>query len=201
MKAVNNIIIGIASTVHHCDSYFYRDQDPNNYAYYNDGRKTSAQVNYTAYPSQDNKVMYSEGDTITVHLDLEAGTIGFSKNGLYLGMAFENVNKLQTYRLAICLHKGSGKLEMVSYDGDNYTEENKENNIVDNTEQAQMVKAWLKDKVKLPQYTDIFLQNGFDDMMVIKELTIDDLKEMDTKNKIKLGHKKKILIFVRELNH
>ena len=194
------MVIGIASTTNHANDYFYHQKDPYNYGYYSDGRRMSKQVSYEAWPSQDNKVMYSEGDTITIDLDMDHGTLGFSKNGVFLGTAFDNVAQQQTYRLAVMQKKAVGKVEMVSYEWTNNNNNEEIKTDIEDTEESQVVKTWLRDTVRLPQYVDIFLENGFDDMMVIKELTIDDLKEMDPNNKIKIGHRKRILIFVRRLN-
>ena len=200
-KAAKLIVIGIASTTDHANTHFYHDKDPFNYAYYNDGRRVSQQVNYEKWPAEDNRVSYSEGDIVAVHLDMDEGTLGFSKNGLFLGNAFTQIARLQTYRLAVMLYKAEATIKMVSYEHREQTNEDDEDEnaeIVD--EQSQIVKQWLTGTVRLPQYVNIFLKNGFDDMMVIKELTLSDVKEMDSKNKIKLGHRKRIMMHVKRLN-
>ena len=200
-KAAKHMVIGIASTTNHANDHFYRDRDPFNYAYYNDGRRVSQQVNYEKWPAEDNCVLYSEGDIVTVHLNMDGGTLGFSKNGLFLGNAFTEIARLQTYRLAVMLYKAEATIRMLSYEYEEKTNDDDEDeNAEIEDEQAQIVKQWLTGTVRLPQYLNIFLKNGFDDMMVIKELTLSDLREMDSKNRIKLGHRKRILMHVKRLN-
>ena len=50
--------------------------------------------------------MYQEGDVITVHLDLDNKTVGFSRNDIFLGIAFRNI-RVVSYRLAINVEPGS----------------------------------------------------------------------------------------------
>ena len=45
------------------------------------------------------------------------------------------------------------------------------------------VRRWMNTVVKLPQYMDMFIENGFEDLSVIQDLTIDDLMEMGIEKK------------------
>ena len=93
-----------------------------------------------------------------------------------------------------------------SYDSDPFNEEdpgtgNSEGNIRirDNGskyEQTQAVCGWMVNTVKLPQYTDLLIENGFDSLEMFLNLNIEDLKMMGI---LKLGHQKKILAEVRKL--
>ena len=60
--------------------------------------------NSTDYPSAKSKRIFKTGDIITVHLDLDALTIGFSKNDEYLGIAYKDIVNVE-YRLAVCVGK------------------------------------------------------------------------------------------------
>jgi len=54
----------------------------------------------------------------------------------------------------------------------------------------ERVQKWLKDKVKLPQYYELFIHQGFDDLESIADVTKDDLSQMGID---KVGHQRKIL--------
>eukprot|EP01084_Bolivina_argentea_P125754 222754_1 len=65
----------------------------------------------------------------------------------------------------------------------------------ENTEE-EVVKMWLRNEVKLPQYIQLFMDEGYDDMVTITgSLKENDLLEMGIKKK---GHRKKIMIFINE---
>merc|ERR1712228_791246 len=75
------------------------------------------------------------------------------------------------------------------------------NNITVREAQAQSkkiaVKQWLTDKVALPQYFDLFIQEGFDDIDTIENtVTKEDLLEIGIE---KPGHRNKIMLFVQRL--
>ena len=59
-----------------------------------------------------------------------------------------------------------------------------------NDETRQEVQDWLTDKVKLAQYFQVFVQQGFDDLESIKDITKDDLNAMGID---KVGHQRRIL--------
>eukprot|EP01084_Bolivina_argentea_P018103 33751_1 len=69
----------------------------------------------------------------------------------------------------------------------------KNNNI--NPEQ-QRLKAWLQNTVKLPQYYDLFLQNGIDELSVVALIDKETLKEMGIDT---IGHQIKILDKAKQL--
>merc|ERR1712228_953464 len=75
-------------------------------------------------------------------------------------------------------------------------DEKKEDEVVDE------VKIWLCDELKLPsKYFKLFIDDGFDEMDVIMEaLGENDLMEMGNEtNKIKKGHRKKILLSIKRM--
>ena len=59
-----------------------------------------------------------------------------------------------------------------------------------------IVKQWLVDEVKLPQYFEALKEGGFDDMESVYYVTEDDLKAMGIN---KPGHRRKILIYAAKL--
>ena len=61
----------------------------------------------------------------------------------------------------------------------------------------QKLKQWLEEKVGLPQFYDLFIQNGVDDLSTAKLLTAETLKDMGIE---KVGEKMKILHQVALLN-
>eukprot|EP01083_Nonionella_stella_P118193 352813_1 len=61
------------------------------------------------------------------------------------------------------------------------------------------VKSWLTREVELPQYIDLFLEEGYDEMdIIVKTVTEQDLLEIGIK---KRGHRKKILLFIDQLKN
>ena len=63
--------------------------------------------------------------------------------------------------------------------------------------EGMKVRKWLTHKVGLPQYFDLFMKEGFDDMDTIENtLTNDDLIDIGIK---KRGHRNKIILFVKRL--
>ena len=71
--------------------------------------------NWNKYP-KSKSVEIKTGDVVTIHLDLDDRTLGYSKNDEYLGIAFENVKK-SSYRLAISMYH-SATIQLMTY----YTE-------------------------------------------------------------------------------
>eukprot|EP01084_Bolivina_argentea_P051116 94009_1 len=67
---------------------------------------------------------------------------------------------------------------------------------VNNNEMYSVVYVWLKDKVKLPQYYGVLIDNGFDSFESIMEIEMNDLIQIGIH---KLGHRKLILKHVRSL--
>ena len=59
------------------------------------------------------------------------------------------------------------------------------------------VGLWLRNEVNLPQYLDIFIREGYDDMdTIVYTMTDDDLEGIGIK---KRGHRSKIMLFVQRL--
>eukprot|EP01083_Nonionella_stella_P026461 72865_1 len=66
-------------------------------------------------------------------------------------------------------------------------------------EKQSAVKLWLTKEVQLPQYIDLFMDEGYDEMdTIVKTVTDEDLLEIGIK---KRGHRKKILLFIHELKN
>jgi len=60
------------------------------------------------------------------------------------------------------------------------------------------VRSWLQEEVRLPQYFDVFVSNGYETLGIIKEIVDEnDLVEIGIMLK---GHQKKILLEVQRLN-
>ena len=55
------------------------------------------------------------------------------------------------------------------------------------------VRRWLTDFVKLGQYADMFIDDGFDAMETVITMNDDDLMEMGINKK---GHRRKILLYI-----
>eukprot|EP01084_Bolivina_argentea_P230863 389475_1 len=103
----NNVYIGIASKTHCLNTHFFgangdaAKEKAKNYAYLSYAAKMNHYMGAsTKYPSPSSPAYYGKKDIITVHLDLDKKTIGFSKNDTFLGTAFSNVEQ-ESYRLAV----------------------------------------------------------------------------------------------------
>ena len=106
--------IGIASSMHCLETYFFgrngiaaRD-GAKSYSYVHFGNKMDHTMSGSVvYPNVDeqHEATMKRGDIITVHLDMDERTIGFSRNKRYLGVAFENI-EVEAYRLAISCYSG-----------------------------------------------------------------------------------------------
>ena len=55
------------------------------------------------------------------------------------------------------------------------------------------VYEWLNEDVKLSQYFDLFIEDGFDDMTQILTMTDEDLSNIGIEN---TGYRRKILVFI-----
>ena len=69
-----------------------------------------------------------------------------------------------------------------------------DNNDMD--QKKQKLKLWLKDKVGLPQYFDIFLKNGIDELSTAVLLDKITLKEIGID---KIGHQMRILNELKQI--
>ena len=63
--------------------------------------------------------------------------------------------------------------------------------------EQEEVKKRMSKKVKYPQYFDLFIENGFESMEIIKEIRMNDLHQIGID---KLGHKIKIMKEIAILN-
>jgi len=61
----------------------------------------------------------------------------------------------------------------------------------------QQLRAWMEEKVKLPQYYDVLIENGIEDLSTAKLLTMETLKGIGIE---KIGHCMKILHAVALMN-
>lgn len=52
------------------------------------------------------------GDIVEVHLDLKSGHLSFSVNGQYLGVAFDDIDCTESYRLVVCMRGADAKICM-----------------------------------------------------------------------------------------
>merc|ERR1712154_315663 len=65
----------------------------------------------------------------------------------------------------------------------------------DDVDERALVSKWMTEDVRLPQYIDVFFENGLEDTEVILTLTNDDLKDIGVKI---LGHRKKIMLHIKK---
>merc|ERR1711972_782195 len=76
---------------------------------------------------------------------------------------------------------------------------NSEGNIVGNDVNvyAESMRSWMTSTVKLPEYTELLIENGFDRMEMFDNLSMEDLNLMGI---TKIGHRKRILAEAQKLN-
>ena len=74
-----------------------------------------------------------------------------------------------------------------------------EGNIVgnDGNEYTERMRSWMVSTVKLPEYTESLIENGFDRMEMFENLSMEDLNLMGI---TKIGHRKRILAEAQKLN-
>ena len=72
----------------------------------------------------------------------------------------------------------------------------REHRMNDESPELVAVRRWMNTVVKLPQYLDLFIDNGFEDLSVIQALTVNDLQVMGIE---KRGHQIKILQCIAKL--
>ena len=70
------------------------------------------------------------------------------------------------------------------------------NNNSPKQELENPVIVWLRNVVKLPEYIDLFMESGMDDMSIIEDIKMNELNLMGI---TKLGHKMKILKEIMKL--
>ena len=72
------------------------------YAYHTTGYLMNHKMSSAEIWSPDGfSTACNHGDIITVHLDLEIKSIGFSRNDKWLGTAFTDIDNTKSYRLAL----------------------------------------------------------------------------------------------------
>lgn len=59
-----------------------------------------------------------------------------------------------------------------------------------------LLRKWMKDELKLPQYLSTFKENGFENLEDVSCLQYSDLKEMGVN---KLGHRRRIMAYIQKL--
>ena len=62
--------------------------------------------------------------------------------------------------------------------------------------ERQEIIKWLRDIVNLPEYIELFIQNGIENLEILREVTMDDLNQMGIK---KCGHRIKIMKAIEKL--
>lgn len=80
----------------------------------------------------------------------------------------------------------------------NNNNHNNDHNKNDTNKDIQYVKSWLNDQLNLSEYSNKFIENGYDSMVTI----VETLNEDDLENIIgikKQGHRKKIMLFVEKM--
>ena len=100
------------------------------------------------------------------------------------------INQMQNMMINLQTHL------MEDDDDDNKREESKSDN--EETPETAEFYEWLENVVKLPQYFDVFIKNGFEDLESICDITKDELTQI---NITKLGHQKKIIREIQKLNN
>ena len=58
------------------------------------------------------------------------------------------------------------------------------------------LREWIENKVKLPQYLDLMIENGFEDLESLQDITMEHLREMGID---KIGHRIKLMKAVATL--
>ena len=91
----------------------------------------------------------------------------------------EKDNELEMLKKEMRLMRENMKILMQSKSSEN--EENRE---------REAMKRWFSNTVKLPQYFQLFIENGFESFDIIREIEIDELTQIGVD---KLGHRKKII--------
>ena len=89
----------------------------------------------------------------------------------------------------------SDQIQQQRVDADGKENEDEAKNQI---EEENEVKAWLRNDLKLPQYIDNFMDEGWDNIdTIVHELEENDLVEMGINKK---GHRKKIMLWIKRYN-
>ena len=85
-----------------CSLFHRRNYGVQGYAYHTKGYLMNHKMSSAAIWSPDGiSTACNHGDIITVHLDLELKSIGFSRNDKWMGTAFTDIDNTKSYRLAL----------------------------------------------------------------------------------------------------
>lgn len=89
------------------------------------------------------------------------------------------------------------EMEYENYDDASYSKPWKQVIEEQKHKVENMLRKWLVEKVELPQYFDVFIEKGYDDVdMIENTLTDQDLIEIGIE---KIGHRKKILWDIEQI--
>eukprot|EP01084_Bolivina_argentea_P262816 444606_1 len=113
IKHARRAVVGIVSV--RCTApCFYTTKYPN-YAYSYDGEKTNYNIDrWQPYTYDKEKIEFKDEDIIGIHLNLNKNTIGFSKNEIFIGIAYDNVPEIK-YKMAVTMPSHSTIVKMISY--------------------------------------------------------------------------------------
>ena len=91
-----------------------------------------------------------------------------------------------------------GKHKLVAIDSASYEQEQSNQNNTNENERGNAVKIWLTDTAQLPEYYDLFVQNGFDTMDAIT--CISDRNVLQDIGINKIGHQMKLINDINKLS-
>eukprot|EP01084_Bolivina_argentea_P216260 367449_1 len=177
----SNITFGISSNTKHLNTY-YHNKDGTYALYAGNGNLFTNVEKNVSYANGAAKCV--EGDTITVHLDLDKGQMSYSKNGTTYGTAFKHINKNTKYRIAVSTVNARDKFEMISY-----------RNV--STKIPSEVTQWLLNTVQIKQdaaikYGQMFEENEFQTVNDIKDMITNE-NELENEIGIKIfAHRRRI---------
>eukprot|EP01084_Bolivina_argentea_P180975 312615_1 len=123
----NWLFIGISADTSHSDTIMHNSTTTEHYLLYSGSGNLYSKNNPSGIAYANGGGKFTNGDTITVHLDLDKQQMSFSKNGNNIGIAFSNIVKTQKYRLAVEAYYPSTQFELISDTNlsSNKNEENK----------------------------------------------------------------------------
>eukprot|EP01084_Bolivina_argentea_P119364 211653_1 len=89
----NWLVIGISADTSHSDAILYNSTTTEHYVLYSANGNVFSKNNPNGTSYANNGGVFTTGDTITVHLDLDKQQMSFSKNANNIGIAFSNILK------------------------------------------------------------------------------------------------------------